>query len=112
MERLGYKTRKSVEDLVAAGKLTPIRSKVIRGKNAPRVFFDSKQVQALEHAPNPNRLSRVQAARRLGVNPKTIDRMVTRGDLTAYPAPPRTRRRIEFEPEEIAALHKTKTASP
>lgn len=100
MVRLGYKTRKSLYDLVAAGTLTPVRPKRVRGKHAPRVFFDEAKVNALA-APNPNRLSRMEAAAFLGVPVRTIDRMLADGDLTAYPAPRGSRRRIELERSEL-----------
>lgn len=97
--RLGYKTRKSVSDLVASGKLTPVRPPVLRGKHAPLVYFDEAQVDAL--APNPTRLSRLEVAERLGIHPRTVDRMVERGQLAALPAPRGSRRKIEFEAAEI-----------
>ena len=105
MQALGYKTRKSVLDLVAGGYLTPIKPPVTRGRNAPRVFFDSSQVAALTR--NPARLSRTQAAACLGVNVRTLDRLVERKQLTAHPVKnklARRKRRVEFDANEIDAL--------
>ena len=105
MQRLGYKTRKSLLDLVADGYLTPIKPPVTSGRNAPRVFFDAAQVEAL--APDPARLSRTQAAARLGVNVRTLDRLVQRKKLTAHPVKnklARRKRRVEFDANEIDAL--------
>lgn len=103
MERLGYKTRKSVDDLVAAGLLTPIKSPLKRGKHAPRIFFDASQVEQL--VPDGSRLSRPQAAEILGVHVRTVDRMAKSGELTAYIVEnkiARRKRRVEFDAGQVA----------
>ncbi len=110
VQRLGYKTRKSVSDLVRAGKLTPVRPKVVRGKHAPRVFFDASEVERLIPVSNPSRLSREQSAVRLGVHVRTIDRLVARGTLKAHAAPGGSRRRIEFELSDVDQLREEMNA--
>lgn len=101
MTRLGYKTRKSVHDLVAAGKLTPIYPKIIRGRGSPRVRFDEAEVAAL--LPAPHRLSRQQVADRLGISISTVDRLALRGVLKAYPGG-RGRRKVEYDEAEVERM--------
>lgn len=97
-------------DLVRAGKLTPVRPKVVRGKHAPRVFFDASEVERLIPVSNPSRLSREQSAVRLGVHVRTIDRLVARGTLKAHAAPGGSRRRIEFELSDVDQLREEMNA--
>lgn len=104
-KRLGYKTSKSVYDLVRDGKLTP-HHPAVRTRSAPRVLFLESEVNAL--APQPNRLSRTQAAEQLGIHVRTLDRLVARGVLKAHPASGgtrgRQRRKVEFDAAEVEAL--------
>lgn len=105
MVRLGFKTRKSVHDLVTAGKLTPVRPPIVQGRGTPRVYFDEQEVMNL--VPQSGRLSRQEVSARLGISVRAVDRLADKGVLTRHEAAigkGRGGQRVEFDADEVETL--------